>query len=715
MPKDNKHAPVSEYEPQGFFLRPFMKYLRPHWWRLVIALVAMVFVGFFGAFSLLMLKTPLEILFGAGRQEQAAVLLEEAVEQSRAPLQDALTRLPANTDSEKQAVQALQRLSAALDEKNAADAQEKLDSQAPKRMLEGVPGYQKIKAFSDARLNPIKIRLEAQKVKFEEWIRRDKHEALWLFACILVVFTACKGAAEYISKYHLAHTMYHVMVSIKEDIFKHIIGLDYGFFIKRTTGFLESRISSDVNRIRSILESLISDGFQQPIMLFFYFFGLLYISPRLTVIAMIGIVFAFGPLYFFARQIKKVTRKSKRKEDELNSTMEESLRNFRVVKVFGGEEYEIRKFHELNHKLFGLFIQRRIARFASSPIMEVIGSFAAGAVLLVGGFLVVGAPDQDPILEPSSFVVYLLLCTRFYAPLKKLSRMNVNWSEARISASRILEMLHTEPEVRERPDAKPISELKGGIEFQDVSFAYGEAPVLDRINFRIDRGRVVALVGRSGSGKSTIANLLPRLFDPTGGRINFDGVDARDLKIADLRRLFGVVTQDTVLFNDTVETNIAYGESKIDHERVVQCAKAAFADEFVRQLDGGLGYKTVVGQSGQSLSGGQRQRLAIARALYRDPQVLILDEATSSLDVESERYVQEAIDNLLRGRTALIIAHRLSTIRQADEILVLDGGKIVERGDHESLLAAQGEYWKLYRMAVERKSLDESDYQPLEV
>ena len=212
---------------------------------------------------------------------------------------------------------------------------------------------------------------------------------------------------------------------------------------------------------------------------------------------------------------------------------------------------------------------------------------------------------------------------------------------------------------------------------------------------------MVALVGKSGSGKTTLANLLPRLFDPTSGRILFDGTDARDLKIADLRRLFGVVTQDTVLFNDTVAANIAYGETQIDRERVIQCAKAAFAHDFIQKLDGGLGYETIVGQAGQSLSGGQRQRLAIARALYRDPQILILDEATSSLDVESERFVQNAIDNLLQGRTALIIAHRLSTIRRADEIFVLDQGRIVERGDHENLLEAKGEYFKLYEMALE--------------
>lgn len=708
MAKKNMHAPASTYEVRGFFLRPFVKYLRPHYWRIAIALFSMIAVGFFGSFSILMLKTPLEILFGAGRQKQAAVQLEQAVKDAAEPLNRLLTQeAPAGTP-QKDAQLAFEAVKQALAEKEAADAQDDIQSQAPKRMLQSLPGAKQIEAWVNQNFSPLKERFKVRKAQFEDWVRRDKREALWLFAFILVLFTTLKGAAEYIAKYHLAHTLYHAMVSLKEDIFRHIIGLDYGFFIKRTTGFLESRVNSDVGRVRVIFDAIISDGVQQPIMLFFHLVVLFVISPRLTWIALLGMLVAFIPLYYFARQIKKVTRKSKHKEDELNSTMEESLRNYRVVKIFGGEHFEVGKFHDLNQKMFKLFIQRRIARFASSPIMEIIGSVAAAAVLVIGGMLVVGQPDKDPILEPSAFVVYLIVCTRFYGPLKKLSRMNVNWTEARVSASRILEMLHVEPEVQERPDARPIQRLEHAIELRNVTFSYGDAVVLKDINFSIPRGKIVALVGRSGSGKSTIANLLPRLFDPTGGAIFFDGQDARDLKLADLRHLFGVVTQDTILFNDTVEANIAYAQDNVDRERVKRCAQAAFAHDFVLQLDGGRGYKTVVGQGGQSLSGGQRQRLAIARALYRDPDVLILDEATSSLDTESERYVQEAIDNLLRGRTALIIAHRLSTIQHADEILVLEGGTIVERGSHEQLLEADGEYRKLYHMAVERKSFEET-------
>jgi len=327
------------------------------------------------------------------------------------------------------------------------------------------------------------------------------------------------------------------------------------------------------------------------------------------------------------------------------------------------------------------------------------------AVLVLGGILVLGPGDRKPILEPTYFLLYILTCSRFYTPLKKISRLNINWQEAKVSANRIQEVLHTLPAVRESANPKPIARLDRTIEFQNVSFAYGEKQVLSQVSFAIPAGKVVALVGPSGAGKTTIANLLPRLMDPTAGRVLFDGIDARELSLSDLRQMFGVVTQDTVLFNDTVERNIAYTDKEIDRERLVRAAQAAYADDFIRNLRGGDGYKTIIGQSGQRLSGGQRQRLAIARALYRDPQILIFDEATSSLDVESEKNVQAAIDNLLQDRTALLIAHRLSTIRHADEILVLRNGEIIERGNHHDLMELRGEYWKQNRLAADLENL----------
>ncbi|OPZ03952.1 MAG: Lipid A export ATP-binding/permease protein MsbA [candidate division BRC1 bacterium ADurb.BinA364] len=396
-----------------------------------------------------------------------------------------------------------------------------------------------------------------------------------------------------------------------------------------------------------------------------------------------------------------MTKKQQRKADELASSTDESLRNFRIVKIFGAEDFEVRKFRDLNNRLFKLFMARRLARFASSPIMEVIGSVAVAVVLVVGGYLVIGTEDSAPMLDPASFLIYLVALSRFYTPMRKLSRLNINWQTARVSAYRILEMLSIEPTVREAANPKPVEGLKEAIEFRNVSFTYGEKRILNNVSLRLERGRTVALVGQSGAGKTTLANLLPRLFDPVEGRILLDGTDLRELDLKGLRKLFGVVTQETVLFNDTVAANIAYAAPAVDEQRLIAAAKAAYAHDFILELDGGLGYKTIIGQAGQQLSGGQRQRLAIARALYFDPEILIFDEATSSLDVESERFVQRAIDNLLANRTALLIAHRLTTIRHADTILVMRDGEIVERGSHEELLGAEGEYHRLFRLALE--------------
>ena len=704
MSKKKKKQTQGPAELSWFYLKPFLKYLRPHRLRLLAAFLAMLSVGFFGSFSILLLKYPLDILFGGGRKKQAQAAVEKALEENRAVLAQAAAGAweSGAPPGQEALLAAVEQLSAALEARGASDEPDKAEKQAKTKLGEKLPFLKKIRERAEAQWAPVKAGFERRQAAFEAWMSARPLDALWLFAGILIGFTLFKSVAEYMANFFLAWTLYHTIIKIKEDIFAHIMRMDYAFFIRRTTGFLESRISGDVVKIKGIFDVLISDAVQQPIQLVFLIVVLFIISPQLTLISLGAVVVGFWPLVYFARQIRKVTKKSKRKEDELSSSTDESLRNFRVVKIFGAEDYEIRKFRRLNDRLFRLFMNRRVARFASSPIMEVVGSVGVGLVLIVGGILVLGARGKAPILEPAPFMVYLIALSRFYTPMKKLSRLNINWQEASVSAGRILEMFRIEREVAEAPDALAVPDVRQAIEFKNVCFTYGEKPVLRDINLRLEVGKVVAMVGRSGAGKSTLANMLPRLFDPTGGAIEIDGVDARRLKLRDLRALFGVVTQDTVLFNDSVEANIAYGVDEIDEERVVAAAKAAHAHEFIEEMEGGHGYKTIIGQGGQRLSGGQRQRLAIARALYRDPQVLIFDEATSSLDVESERHVQRAIDNLLRGRTALIIAHRLSTIRHADEIVVLHEGRIVERGTHAALMGLGGEYWKLYHLAAEQ-------------
>jgi subfamily B ATP-binding cassette protein MsbA len=683
-----------------FFLKPFLPYLKPHKFRLIVAFLGMLGVAFFGVFSILLLKPPLEVLLNP-QEDKQILTVQKIAEANHTVLEQSVNDWHATGAEPSPLFEIVEQMTLALETGAVEEEEEDAEDKAKKKFLNSIPGFASLREWADETLKPIRGWGEQKYAGFEDWMKNNRLEALWLFAAILIGATLLKGISEFLSKYLLAYSFYDLVLKLKADIFTHIMSLDYAFFLRRTTGFLESRIANDVEQIRKVLEVIISDAIQEPLLIAAYFSLLFYLAPQLTWIALVVILVSVGPLIYFARRMKRIKKKSMKKFDELGSVTDESLRNFRVVKIFGSEDFEVRKFQKLNSRIFVLFMKQRLVRFASSPVMEVLGALGVGAVLLVGGVLVIGVGDTKPILSPTDFFIYLIACSRLYSPMKKLSSINLDWAMARVSADRIAEMLNATTTTAEAPDAIPVHGFDHCIEFKNVSFAYGENKVLDDINFRLERGKVVALVGRSGSGKTTLANLPPRLFDPIEGVVEVDGIDARRLKLDGLRRLFGIVTQDTVLFNESVENNIAYAEDTVDKERMIQSAKAAFAHDFILQLDGGKGYQTNIGQGGQQLSGGQRQRLAIARALYRSPQILIFDEATSSLDVESERYVQQAIDNLLDGRTALIIAHRLSTIRQADEILVMREGRIVERGSHDDLLAQKGEYWQLYNLSGE--------------
>jgi len=659
----------------------------------------MVMVGFFGSFNFLLLKPALEVILGGGRPHktltvthlnadgttQTLTLNDDGIEPDKVAgdkIYSGYAPAGPGTPKTKREVVVVSLAEKPL-----------LQEKAGKTALLEIGFVRSLKEKWDGFTGPIGRKLRSWDQWLKDYGRANKMKALWIIAALLVAMAVLRGIFDFISQYEMAYTFLDMVRRLKDDLFRHILSQDYLFFVRQSTGYLESRIQSDVGAIRTAANMLLTDAVQAPLRLFFLLLVLFILNFQLTLVAAVVLPLATVPLVYFARLLRRLTRRSRRQADQLASVMEESLRNFQVIKCFQSEEVEAERFARRNAKLFNYFLKRRIARFASSPLMETLGVIGGSAVLLLGGYLILGGK-----MEFSTLMVYLVTLTQFYTPLRKISRINSVIQTARVSADRILEILHLEPELRDSPDAAPLDHIRKGIAFRNVTFIYDDKPVLRDVSFYVPVGRTVAIVGQSGSGKTTLACLLLRLFDPQSGRIEIDGRDLREYRLADVRKRFAMVTQETVLFNDTVARNIAYPDREPDMERVMRAARLANAHEFIMNLDGGRGYDTVIGQSGLFLSGGQRQRIAIARALYREPDVLVFDEATSALDEKSQATVQEAINNSLKGRTAFIIAHRLSTVRNADEILVLDRGRLVERGTHEELIGRGGIYAALYQM-----------------
>ncbi len=431
---------------------------------------------------------------------------------------------------------------------------------------------------------------------------------------------------------------------------------------------------------------------------------MLAISWKLTVAAFLvipGAMIIWGPL---VRVLRRRDRRVLHLGGEVNAHIQETLAGIRLVKASSAEQRERRRFHDLTGEYFRTFLRAELARSLAAPVTEMLAALGTVILLWYGARLVVGGE-----LSGAQFVGFLGLSLKLYAPVKNVAKFPATAQPGLVAAERVFEFLDAPVEIRDRPGVEPFPGFRREIAFEDVTFAYrvGE-PVLHDVSFTVPRGAVVALVGPSGAGKSTLVDLLGRFFEVTSGRVTMDGVDVRDMPIADLRGQLGIVSQDTVLFHDTVRANIAYGRPEATDEEIERAARAAHAHDFVVEMPDG--YETVVGERGTELSGGQRQRIAIARAILRDPPILIFDEATSALDTESERLVQAAIERLLEGRTVLVIAHRLSTVQRADQILVLDRGRVVERGTHAELLAAGGLYRHLYELQFE-----DSEPRPTEV
>ncbi len=509
---------------------------------------------------------------------------------------------------------------------------------------------------------------------------------LLLLAALLV-----KNVFAYFSEFALNSIGLGMVRDLRLDAYRTLLGQSTRFSSERSSGDLMTRLLSDAEQIQIAFGARMADfvqGLLTMLLVLLYVFSL---NFRLAFAVLVVAPLLVVPIVANFRKLRRTGHSARERIGEMGALLGETLRGHRLIKTYAMEDFEAARFGDANRRYYSASRQSIRLQALNSPLMEILAGIGVSVVFIyAAGQIRAGQMTVGGLL---SFLAAILM---LYKPLKDVTRTNIVLQVALASADRIFEVVDAENEILEKPAARPLAPFSTAVVYERVCFAYGSEPVLQGVDLTIRRGETVALVGPSGAGKTTLVNLLPRLYDPTGGRIAFDGVDLRDVTLASLRRQIGLVTQETILFDTSVRANIAYGEAAPPEERVRAAARAACADEFIEKLP--QGYDTAVGEGASRLSGGQRQRLAIARAIYKDAPILILDEATSQLDTESETLVARALANLMQGRTTLVIAHRLSTVRRADRILVLDGGRIVEEGSHSVLLTRRGLYRRLHDM-----------------
>ena len=521
-------------------------------------------------------------------------------------------------------------------------------------------------------------------------VRAAEEQFIWLIPLLLVIVIFGKGLFTFLSSFLMKSIGYKVGKKLRDDLFGHIIYQSSDYFDYKSTGDLMSRLTNDVDKIQVAVAGSMGDLIREMFILLALLVYIFITDWRLALISFVIVPVAVIPLALFSRQLKKKGLLSQEKMAQIYNLLHETITGNKIVKAFTMEKFEIKKFSQATLSYFKTSLKLALTGSLTSPFMEFLGGVVAAFVLVLGATKIVQGH-----ISPGDFVSFVVAIFYSYTPIKRLSRANNSIQQGVACYERIQEILNSKSQIVEHPKAYPLPPVKGSVKFENVSFGYNEMmPVLQEVSFEVMPTETVALVGLSGAGKTTIINLLSRFYDSTSGKITIDGIDIREVSLSSLRSQIGLVSQELILFNDTVRNNIAYGLEEISLDKIKEAAKAAKAHDFIMKLP--KEYETIIGEKGTLLSSGQRQRLAIARALLKNPPILILDEATSALDSESERLIQIAMANLMKNRTTFVIAHRLSTVRRVDKIFVLDKGAITEIGTHKELCRKDGIYKKLH-------------------
>jgi subfamily B ATP-binding cassette protein MsbA len=514
--------------------------------------------------------------------------------------------------------------------------------------------------------------------------------ALYFICSVILSAVLFANIFRFLASLIVAKTRVRVITNLRKSAFQALLSFDQGYFSNQKKGDVISRMTTDVQEIELSVVATLKVLFKEPLLILGYFTALFSISAELTLYTLLLIPLAGGVISVIARKLKKRARKAQESLGRINNVLDEAITGMRIIKAFSAKKHVQNRFDkEVDN--YGSNSFQIISRFnLASPVSEFLGVAVLSLILLIGGSMVL---DDSSDLAAAQFIGFLILFSQVLNPAKSLASSFSNINRGIASAERVFELIDTKTEIKEAIDAKALHSFEKSIVFKNVSFAYGKASVINDISFEVKKGQVVALVGPSGGGKTTITDLIPRFYDTSTGQVMVDGIDIKELKIEDLRNQMGIVTQESILFNDSVANNILFGQSQISEDKLKAAARIANAHDFIENLESG--YHTNIGERGAKLSGGQRQRICIARAIIKNPPILILDEATSSLDSVSEKLVQDAIIKLMENRTTIVIAHRLSTIQHADLIYVIDKGKIVEQGNHDSLIKKNGIYRKL--------------------